>query len=91
MGKALGISKVAESDVADPNVDTIEVGDGVKTGKLLRMKASYKDSTEGDKLKTVTVICPIDKASVAAVDLLNTNYKGNKLTSARVPRRRRLG
>lgn len=91
IGSALKISKLADNATIPDNADTIEVGDGIKNGQLIRLRLSYKDVTDNNKSKSASIICPIDQASTAKAGLMARKYKGSKVTSAAVPRRRRLG
>ena len=91
IGSAMGISKLGANEEITANDISLEVGDGIKNGQLIRLRLSYNDSTDNNKSKTAKVVCPIDKASSAIVALLAKNYKGSDVKGAAVPRRRRLG
>lgn len=91
IGGALGISKLKESDEIPAGTNTVEVGQGIKNGIFVRMRVSYIDSTDNNKRKSASIICPMEKASGAIAGLRAKKYKGSKVTSAAVPRRRRLG
>lgn len=90
IGSAMGISKLTGNEEITANDISLEVGDGIKNGQLVRMRVSYDDATDSGKSKTAKIICPIDKAAAAVVAVLAKNYKGSDIKSAGIPRRRRL-
>ena len=91
IGSAMGISKLSGTEEVTAADVSLEVGDGIKNGQLIRMRIGYNDTTDNNKRKSARVICPIDKAAGAVVSLLSKSYKGSDIKSAAVPRRRRLG
>ena len=91
IGSAMGISKLAGTEEITADDVSLEVGDGLKNGQLARLRVSYKDTSDNNKSKSASVICPIDKAAGAVVALLAKKYKNSDIKSAAVPRRRRLG
>ena len=91
IGSALGISRLGDTEEIDATADTIEIGDGIKTGKLMRIRISYQDATDNNKSKSSQVVCPVDKAKTAITAVLSKTYKASNIKSAGIPRRRRLG
>ena len=91
IGSAMGITKLGDNEEITADDVSLEVGDGIKNGQLARLRLSYDDTTDNNKSKTASIICPIDKAASAVVALLSKTYKGSDIKSAAVPRRRRLG
>lgn len=91
IGSAMGITKLNGTEEITAEDVSLEVGDGIKNGQLVRLRLSYEDTTDNNRRKTANVICPIDKAAGAVVALLAKTYKSSDVKSAAVPRRRRLG
>lgn len=91
IGSAMSITKLTADDEIGADEDTIQVGDSIKTGKLLRLRLTYKDSENGNVSRSAQVICPVDKAKSAITAVLTKKYRGGNITAAGVPRRRRLG
>lgn len=85
IGPVVGITKLAAGD----HVDAMStVGNLFKSGTALRMKIRYK---AGSSTKTASIVCDINKAASAVGGLIGTSYKGGTVSSASLPRRRRLG
>lgn len=91
IGSAIGISKLTGDDDIPAGTNTIEVSSGIKNGIFIRMRISYKDTSDNNKRKSATIICPMERASGAIAGLRAKKYKNSDVDSASVPRRRRLG
>lgn len=91
IGSALGIKKLPENTEVDADTDTLEVGTGLRLGKLMRIRISYEDPANANRTKSAQVLCPIDKAAGAITAILSKKYNGGDVTGAGIPRRRRLG
>ncbi|NJO98672.1 MAG: hypothetical protein HC764_23940 [Pleurocapsa sp. CRU_1_2] len=93
IGNAFGLKLVtADTASEDEDGDGITVSEGLLTGKLIRVRLSYIVGTGlTAKRRTARVVCPIGVASKAIVKVLSEKYKGIEISSAGIPRRRRLG
>lgn len=93
IGNAFGLTLVtADSAVEDEDGEGISVSEGLLTGKLIRIRLSYIVGTGlTAKRRTARVVCPIGEASKGVVKVLSEKYKGIEVSSAGIPRRRRLG
>lgn len=91
IGSAMGISRLTGDDEIPAGVNTVEVGAGIKNGIFVRLRLGYNDTTDNNKRKAATVVCPISYASAAIAGVRAKKYKGSDVQSAAVPRRRRLG
>jgi hypothetical protein len=86
-GAVFGLTKLADNFVPDEDDAGITVSEGLKTGKLVRVRLSYKDGT---KFKSARVVCPTARLEAALQSASTRKYKGKDIISAGIPRRRRL-
>jgi len=89
IGSAVGLDKVGVGNELPDDVTEISISDGLKNGKLARLRLSVKNGTTG-KVKSARIVCPINKIAMAKGNLLDKTYLGENITSAGVPRRRQL-
>jgi len=92
IASALGLTRKDPKDF-EPGDDDVwmPVSEGLKTGKLIRIRLSYRFAKTGKTVtKSARVVCPTSKVDTAMAGLLGKTYKGNNVTSAGIPRRRRL-
>jgi hypothetical protein len=92
VGSAFGISKV-EGDVEIKEEDErITVSDGLKNGRLVRIRVSYKETVAGViRTKSARLVCPINKAGAGLVAAESKKIHGKEISTVGIPRRRRLG
>lgn len=91
IASALGLTRKEPTSFEPGENDAyLPVGQGLKTGKLIKIRLSYR-VTENSKTKTKStrVVCPLSKVDTALAALLGKTYKGNNITGAGIPRRRR--
>lgn len=88
IGQAFGLSKLSDTYTPDDSDASLTVSEGLKTGKLIRLRLSYKVA---GKAKSARVVCPTQKVDTGLSAVLGKTYKGADITGAGVPRRRRLG
>lgn len=88
IGQALGITKAPDGFVADDDDAGLSVSEGLRTGKLVRLRLSYR---EGSRSKSTKIVCPTGKVSTAINSIQGKTYDSKKVISAGIPRRRRLG
>ena len=68
----------------------LPVSEGMKTGKLVRLRISYRATVSGrTRTKSARIICPRSKVNTAISGLKGKTYQGNNITGAGIPRRRR--
>lgn len=89
IGAAFGITKLADGYVTDDDDASMTVSEGLKTGKMIRLRLSYKGTD--NKTKTARVVCPTAKVDTGLNAVVSKTYKTRDITSAGIPRRRRLG
>ena len=88
---SLGFTKAPDNFEPDENDVGLSVSDGLRTGKLIRLRLSYRDTVNGRTItKSARIVCPASKVNTAISALRSKQYKGNNITGAGVPRRRRL-
>ncbi|MFM2026916.1 MAG: hypothetical protein RLZZ339_1633 [Cyanobacteriota bacterium] len=92
IASALGLTRQNPSTFeADDDDVWMPVSEGLKAGKLIRVRLSYRDTVNGKTVtKSARIICPTSKVDTAFSSLKGKNYKGNNITGAGIPRRRRL-
>ena len=91
IASALGITKAPANFEPDEDDIGLLVSDALRTGKLIRLRISYRVTVSGRNLtKSAKIVCPASKVDTAISALKAKNYKGNNITGAGVPRRRRL-
>jgi hypothetical protein len=90
IGTAVGLDRVTTGNELDDDVTEISISDGLKNGKLARLRLSIKNGTTG-RVTSARIVCPIDKIARAKGNLLDKTYLNRNITSAGIPRRRRLG
>ena len=91
IASALGLSRQTPSTFEAEDDDVgLPVAEGLKTGKLIRLRISYR-ATVNSRLvtKSSRIICPTSKVDTALPALKGKTYKGNNITGAGIPRRRR--
>lgn len=91
IGSVLGIKRLSEDTEISADTDTLEVSAGLRLGKLMRIRISYEDPANANQKKSAQILCPVEKAAGAITALLSKKYNGGEITSAGIPRRRRLG
>lgn len=92
VGSAFGISKLTGDIEVSDDDDRMEVSDGLKNGKLIRVRISYKKTVNGvTRTKTARLVCPINKAAAGIAAVQAKKYAGVDVTTSGIPRRRRLG
>lgn len=92
IASALGLTRQNPSTFeADDDDVWLPVSEGLKAGKLIRVRLSYRATVSGRTVtKSARIICPTSKVDTAFSSLKGKNYKGNNITGAGIPRRRRL-
>ncbi|MBD2118854.1 MULTISPECIES: hypothetical protein [Microcystis] len=92
IASAVGLTRQNPSTFeADDDDVWMPVSEGLKAGKLIRLRLSYRDTVNGKIVtKSARIICPTSKVDTAFSSLKGKNYKGNNITGAGIPRRRRL-
>ncbi len=92
IASALGLTRQNPSTFEAEDDDVwMPVSEGLKAGKLIRVRLSYRDTVNGKTVtKSARIICPTSKVDTAFSSLKGKNYKGNNITGAGIPRRRRL-
>lgn len=85
IGPVVGVAKLADADRVDA-VST--VGNLFKSGQAVRLKVRFRVGTQ---YNVGSIVCDIDKAPSAIGGLIGKTYRGGEITSASIPRRRRLG
>lgn len=92
IGQAFGITRAQDTDSApfEPaeNDVGLSVSDGMKNGKLVRIRISYLDNTTR---RTARVICPASRVDTGIRTVKAKTYKNGKVLGAGIPRRRKLG
>lgn len=90
-GTALGVTKLADNyEYLDDDV-VMDVNDGLRTGKFLRVRVTYVDTTITPPVKKSSkLICSLDKAKTCISALKSKTIEGFNITSAGFPTRRRL-
>ena len=92
IGAAMGITKAPTSFEPDDNDVGLLVSEGLKNGRLIRLRLSYRQTVNGRNItKSARIICPTSKVDTALPSLKNKTYKSFNITGAGIPRRRRLG
>jgi len=92
IASALGFTRQNPSTFEAEDDDVwLPVSEGLKAGKLIRVRLSYRATVSGRTVtKSARIICPTSKVDTAFSSLKGKNYKGNNITGAGIPRRRRL-
>ncbi|REJ50676.1 MAG: hypothetical protein DWQ51_14920 [Microcystis wesenbergii TW10] len=92
IASALGLTRQNPSTFEAEDDDVwMPVSEGLKAGKLIRVRLSYRATVSGRTVtKSARIICPTSKVDTAFSSLKGKNYKGNNITGAGIPRRRRL-
>jgi hypothetical protein len=92
IASAVGLTRQNPSTFeADDDDVWLPVSEGLKAGKLIRVRLSYRATVSGRVVtKSARIICPTSKVDTAFSSLKGKNYKGNNITGAGIPRRRRL-
>ncbi|MFN4852582.1 hypothetical protein [Microcystis sp.] len=92
IASAVGLTRQNPSTFeADDDDVWMPVSEGLKAGKLIRVRLSYRATVSGRTVtKSARIICPTSKVDTAFSSLKGKNYKGNNITGAGIPRRRRL-
>ena len=92
IASAVGLTRQHPSTFeADDDDVWLPVSEGLKAGKLIRVRLSYRATVSGRTVtKSARIICPTSKVDTAFSSLKGKNYKGNNITGAGIPRRRRL-
>jgi hypothetical protein len=92
IASAVGLTRQNPSTFeADDDDVWMPVSEGLKAGKLIRVRLSYRATVSGRTVtKSARIICPTSKVDTAFSSLKGKNYKGNNITGAGLPRRRRL-
>lgn len=92
IASALGLTRQNPSTFEAEDDDVwMPVSEGLKAGKLIRVRLSYRATVSGKTVtKSARIICPTSKVDTAFSSLKGKNYKGNNITGAGIPRRRRL-
>jgi hypothetical protein len=92
IASAVGLTRQNPSTFeADDDDVWLPVSEGLKAGKLIRVRLSYRATVSGRTVtKSARIICPTSKVDTAFSSLKGKNYKGNNITGAGIPRRRRL-
>jgi hypothetical protein len=92
IGSAMGISRAANNFEPTDNDIAMRVSDGLRTGRLIRLRLSYRTVVDGrDITKSARIVCPTSKVDTALLSLKSKTYKTFNITGAGIPRRRRLG
>ena len=93
IGRAFGLRKVtADAAAEDVDADSLTVSAGLQSGKLVRVRIGYVVGIGATaKRRSAKLICPINKLSSGIVDVLAEKYNGIEVSTAGIPRRRRLG
>lgn len=89
---ALGLSR-KDPKTFEPEDDDVwlPVSEGMKTGKLIRLRISYRDTVNSRIVtKSARIICPTSKVNTAISGLKGKTYRGKNITGAGIPRRRRI-
>lgn len=90
IASALGITRPENYEPDDDDVG-LSVSEGLRAGKLIRLRISYRDVVSGRNVtKSAKIICPVNKVDTAIPALRSKEYKGKNITGAGIPRRRRL-
>ncbi|MGV2389705.1 MAG UNVERIFIED_CONTAM: hypothetical protein LVR29_19940 [Microcystis novacekii LVE1205-3] len=92
IGAAMGITKASTTfESGDDDVGLL-VSEGLKTGKLVRLRLSYRRVVNGrNTTRSARIICPTSKVNTALPSLKSKTYRTFNITGAGMPRRRRLG
>lgn len=92
IASAVGLTRQNPSTFEAEDDDVwMPVSEGLKAGKLIRVRLSYRATVSGRTVtKSARIICPTSKVDTAFSSLKGKNYKGNNITGAGIPRRRRL-
>ena len=92
IASAVGLTRQNPSTFEAEDDDVwMPVSEGLKAGKLIRVRLSYRATVSGKTVtKSARIICPTSKVDTAFSSLKGKNYKGNNITGAGIPRRRRL-
>lgn len=92
IASVLGLTRVNPLNFEPEDGDAgLSVSEGLRLGKLIRLRISYRDTVGGKTVtKSARVVCPTSKVDTAMAALLGKTYKGNNITGAGIPRRRRL-
>jgi hypothetical protein len=92
IGSAMGITKAPSNFEPDDDDIGLRVSDALRTGRLIRLRLSYRTVVDGRNItKSARIICPTFKVDTALPSLKNKTYKTFNVTGAGIPRRRRLG
>lgn len=89
VGSAMGLTRASDAFEPDENDVGLEVSEGLRTGKLARIRISYRLSS--GKTRSAKLICPIGRVGTAIRALKTKTYKNGNVVGAGMPRRRRLG
>jgi hypothetical protein len=81
----VGVQKVAAGSSPDASSTVANLQ---RKGQALKMKVRYQSGTS---VKTATIICDVNKAATASVQLVGKTFRGGEIKSAYFPRRARLG
>lgn len=92
IGSAMGITKAPANFEPDEDDFGLSVSEGLKTGRLVRLRISYRQTVAGRNItKSARIICPTSKVDTALPSLKTKTFKGFNIVGAGIPRRRRLG
>jgi hypothetical protein len=92
IGSAMGITKAPANFEPDEDDIGLSVSEGLKTGRLVRLRVSYRTVVSGRNVtKSARIICPTSKVDTALPSLKSKTYKTFNIVGAGIPRRRRLG
>lgn len=92
IGSAMNITKAPANFEPDDDDVGMSVSEGLRTGKLVRLRLSYRTVVNGRNItKSARIICPTSKVNTALPSLRSKTYKSFNIVGAGIPRRRRLG
>ena len=92
IASAMGITRAPSNFEPDEDDVGLRVSDGLRTGRLIRLRLSYRTVVDGRNItKSARIICPTSKVDTALFSLKNKTYKTFNIVGAGIPRRRRLG
>ncbi|NCR56558.1 MAG: hypothetical protein GPJ01_01565 [Microcystis aeruginosa LL13-06] len=88
----MGISRAPSNFEPTENDVVMRVSDGLRTGRLIRVRLSYQTLVDGRNItKSARIVCPSSKVDTALVSLKSKTYKTFNIVGSGIPRRRRLG